>query len=72
MGIISKFIAHAFVWDQSVRRILCSLGGDLFAIFGGHLLRFFLQNFSLPLAFWIVYVLLLEVKISGGDVSWLI
>ncbi len=48
--------------------ILCSLGGELFGIFCGHLFRVFPENLSLPLASCIVYVLLLGVKTPGGVV----
>ena len=70
--IIPEFIAHAFVWDYSVRGILCSLGGEFSGIFCGHLFMFFPENLSLPLASCIVYVLLLGVKTPGGVVLRLI
>ena len=70
--IVCNFIADAFVWDYSVRGILCSLGGELFGIFCGQSFRFSPENLSLPLASCIVYVLLLEVKAPGGVVLGLI
>ena len=66
--VICKLIAHAFVWDLSVRVTLCSLGVELFGKFCRHLFRFFPENLSLPLASCIVYVLLLGVNTPGGAV----